>query len=49
MFRYVNTLDPDLKMGNWTKSEDIELIKLIKKFGYGKNRLLFEYMLHTLF
>ncbi|KAG8193966.1 hypothetical protein JTE90_013661 [Oedothorax gibbosus] len=34
--RYVNTLNPGLRLGCWSKAEDMELIKLIKKHGYGK-------------
>ncbi|XP_042907761.2 uncharacterized protein [Parasteatoda tepidariorum] len=38
--RFVNTLDPALKIGAWTTAEDLRLIELLKKHGYGKWALI---------
>ncbi|XP_054717460.1 uncharacterized protein LOC129226855 [Uloborus diversus] len=34
--RYCNSLDPTLRIGNWSIEEDKRLIKYIKEIGYGK-------------
>ncbi|XP_035230357.1 uncharacterized protein LOC118202305, partial [Stegodyphus dumicola] len=34
--RYFNNLDPELKIGDWSKEEDQKLIRLVKEIGYGK-------------
>ncbi|GIY91916.1 snRNA-activating protein complex subunit 4 [Caerostris extrusa] len=34
--RYVNMIDPSINHSLWSKEEDLKMIDLIKKYGFGK-------------